>query len=358
MKSSLLLFIKGLTELKYYIKGVQLEYKLATLELNELAPFGYELVLLELKEHFLYNITNKKRFEYNTAIVSLYGFLEQFIESLIRVYLRQLNSIIPEYSKMPEAILKYQLDLSLKLIAPSEQAKYHGRVTTQDLISNLHSCFNNKHDYCLNVEAFSHHNSNFRSSSIQEIFSHIGIENITDRALKCPYFLKYLSRNYPDDHVYPENPQIRKRALSFIDELADRRNEVAHGVPTEDILSTELILERIDFFEAYGNAVYEIVNSDLLYHKLKLFGKKLGKPNKIIGKNIICILADNLDLSTGDIIIAEPSNKNFPLQISGIEEIQINGKSFEKIPVGCKKEVAIRVTFIAKKNQTLYLMPK
>ena len=294
------MFDRGLTELRNYIKAIQLESQLSSLEINELAPMGNECVLLELKEQLLNNNTNNKRFEYNTLVVSLYGFFEQYIESLIRLYLRQLNRIIPKYNNMPESILKHQIDLSIKLIAPSEQARYHGTVTTHRLISNLHSCLNNHNDYCINDEAFSHHNANFRANIIHETFARIGIENITDRALKCPSFLRYLSIKYPEDHIYLENPQIKKRALSFVDELVDRRNEVAHGVPTEEILSNELILERMDFFEAYGKAIFEIVNSELLAHRLKLFGKKLGKPSKIINKNIICILANNQHLSLGE----------------------------------------------------------
>lgn len=352
------MFNKGLMELRSYIRAIQLESQLSSLELNELAPMGNECLLLELKEQLLDNNTNNKRFEYNTLIVSLYGFFEQYIESVIRLYLGQLNKIIPKYNNMPESILKNQIDLSIKLIAPSEQARYRGTITTHRLISNLHSCLNNNSDYCVNVEAFSHHNANFRANNIQEIFARIGIGNITDRALKCPSYLRYLSITYPEDRIYLENPQIKKRALSFMDELADRRNEVAHGVPTDDILSNELILERINFFDAYCRAIFDIVNSELLAHKLKLFGKKLGKPIKIINKNIICILVNNQHLSLGDEIIAEPSNKNFPLQTSEIEEMQFNGKSLDEVPADCNKEIAIRVSFIAKKNHTLYLMPK
>lgn len=356
MKASLILFINGLTELRYYIKGIQSELQLSSLELNELAPMKYEALLLELKENLIYNNTNKKRFEYNTSIISLYGFFEQYIESIIRLYLYQLNEIVPEYQKLPEMILKNQVELSLKLMAPAEQARYHGKVTTQKLIANLHSCFINNRDYCINVEAFSHHNSNFRSNIVQEAFARIGIENITDRALKCPSFLKYWSKKYPEDRISPENPRFRKRAISLIDELADRRNDVAHGMPTDDLLSNELILDRIDFFEAYGNAIFEIANSCLLSQKVKLFGQKLGKTNKIFEKNIFVISAGYPRLKLGDTIIAEPSNKNYPLQIGEIKEIQIDGKSFKEIPAEFNKEIAIRVSFVAKRNQTLFLI--
>lgn len=90
MKTSLSTFIKGLMDLRHYIQKIDLESQLLLCSVNEVAPAEHEIVLLEFRENLSVDTVKWRNFNYNSIIISLYGYFEQFIESLIRAYVKNL----------------------------------------------------------------------------------------------------------------------------------------------------------------------------------------------------------------------------------------------------------------------------
>ena|SRR5271157_3631751 len=91
MKASLYTFVTGLEDLRNYIKEIQLEYKFIFSKYNEIAPLEHEAILIELKERVLSSIIKWKTFNYNCIIISLYGYFEQYLESLLQSYIQNIN---------------------------------------------------------------------------------------------------------------------------------------------------------------------------------------------------------------------------------------------------------------------------
>lgn len=124
MENTHLYFKKRLDDLRHYIHGLELESRLISLKVSKNLQTECESLVSAYQEHILEARKKKRQFDYNSIIVSLYGFLEQFIESLIESYLKQLNIIIPLYAKLPEDITKNHIDLSVEFIKHIDELKY------------------------------------------------------------------------------------------------------------------------------------------------------------------------------------------------------------------------------------------
>lgn len=353
MKASLRSFICGLEDLRNYITELELESELFSSQVNEMAPMDYEYILLRLQEHVFNENVKKRRFNYNTIIISLYGYLEEYIESLLRAYVFGLNNIIPKYTDLPESITKNQIDLSFRLISRIERSRYRSVITPSQLIANLYSCVTNAEKYRINAEAFTHHSANFRSDTIRESFAQIGINGIPDKIIKCDIFKEYLQAVFPGRNVTKIRPH---EAFMFLDDLAERRNEVSHGMPPDDILSNDLLLEYIKFFDIYGKALYEVIRNESLQYSLKYNGIELGTPMSVFKDGrVVCISIKKTTIKEGDMLIAKTSDPNRPYLAGEIQELQVNNMRCSEVKP--EADVGILVPFKAKISYLFYLLP-
>ena len=351
MKACLYTFVTGLEDLRNYIKEMELEYQFIFSKHDEMAPLEHEVLLIEFKELVLRSIIKWKTFKYNCIIISLYGYFEQYLESLLQSYIQNINYIIPKYSDIPEPIKNNQIELSIKLLSVIDQPKYRDSITKAQVISNLHSCINNQGNYCINAEAFSYHTANFRRKIIYETFAHVGIENIPKQVTKTASFIEYLLSKLADTEA------IEEADLSYIDDLADRRNDVAHGVPTEDILSTELLLDYVNFFDIFGKALHEVASSYLLEFEVRKSSIYIGKPIVVYNNSVVCISIANTNIKVNDLLIAMIDNGTLPYRWGKILEIQVNNISYTEIMSSLNRiDVALRVEFKAKDTYSYYLL--
>ncbi len=354
MKASLLSFNTGLTDLRNYIEELELESDLLTSEVNEVAPMEYEYLLLKLQERALDISIKRRRFNYNSIIVSLYGYFEEYIESMLRAYVLHLNAIVPKYGDLPDHITKHQIDLSFRLMNRIERSRYRGMVTPEQLISNLHSCVTNDSAYKINAEAFTHHMTNFRIDSIQESFARIGIKGLSQKVKMCSIFFEYLQSIHPGRDV--ANLRLPE-AFFFLNDLAERRNEVAHGMLPDDILSNKLLLDYINFFEVYGHALYDVVCSEALEYEIKYKGFKLGSPIAVLHKGkVVCITVKDTVVKVGDLLVAKTTDSNYPYLSGEIQELQVDNRSYPIVEP--EVNVGILVPFKAKLNYSFFLLPK
>ncbi|KHD08920.1 hypothetical protein PN36_04685 [Candidatus Thiomargarita nelsonii] len=350
MKNSLETFITGLADLQNHIHGLEIESRLLLAPVDE----NTSPLLVQLQGLASRLIGQRQIFNYNSVIISLYGFLEPFIESLISKYLNFINTIVPNYEELPEPIKKNHIELSFGLINRIQQARYSGTMTVAQVVSNIHACLNNPNHYQLNDEAFTYHTANFRADVIMETFARIGVENVSMRLKKCPTFTQYLTS-------LDENRDVEMMSLEeaffYLNDLVERRNEVAHGARTE-LLPNDMLLSYLNFFKAYGQALYEVVQSETLSYETKYRGIPLGKPLKVWQKGtVVCLSVKNISIKVGDFLIAKIST--LPYLKGEIQEIQINKISYNKSQATATEIiVCLKVTFKATKNQSFFLIPQ
>jgi hypothetical protein len=299
-------------------------------------------------------IRTKKQFDYNSIVVSLYGFLEQFVEGLCRSYVSYINGVVPTYDELPPELLKNHVPLTLDLISKADLPRYSGTVSVSQLVDNLHSCLSNATGYRLNSDAFSQHTANFRAEVIQSLFGKIGIQNVAKQILERAAFQDYLRVAFPD-----RDPSTIEAVDAFfhLDDLAERRNEVAHGMPCQ-ILSNGILLDYVSFFEAYGPALNEAVRSKALETEVKHLAIEVGAPIAVYNGNIVCLELRQTPVRVGDRLIARTANNSQPFLDGEIQQIQIDGVDCQKVAALPAVKVGLRVDFRAKDNQYFFLLAK
>lgn len=352
MKAISLELKRGFNEILTFIESSEIQekflvdYRRLMEESTEISPE----ILKENSEKLVWKFngfTNKKVFEYNTVIISLYGYFENFLETLIQAYIINLQVFIKEFEDMPDVIKSNHTTLSAQLIQNLKLPKYMDITTEDEIVENMASCMK-KATFKIKTLAYTYHTSNFRSNSINEFFSKVGIENVSAQILKCYRFKKYLDENEIDNSI----------AFEVLDDLARRRNEIAHG-SVSTILQKGLLKSYVEYMDLYCEALIEVLNKSIYQVRLEKEAglKNLQKPLHVYNNSIICFSLNNVSLQKGDIIVASDSNG----EIRGFGEItsiKVDTEFKEDIHTKDELDVGLQVSFYAKPTFNYHLVLK
>ncbi|MBK9283822.1 MAG: hypothetical protein IPM51_05820 [Sphingobacteriaceae bacterium] len=311
-----------------------------------------ELLILELSETLKKFKLSKLQYNYNSIIISLYGSFERFIENCLITYVDNLNNLVNSYKNLPESILKNHFTLSLSLLNKIEQPKYGGPLTKEDVIKNLHTCININEGYQLNKDAFAQHTANFRLQVVEESFSHIGINQISQKVLKVESFINYSNTKLG---LSESSELIPNESFQILNDLAEYRNYVAHGI-TSEIIKNDILIDYLDFFEAYSSALIEVLRKDLLYRELEATGIELGEITDVFkdGK-VVCFKTNNQIINKGDVLIGKNKER---ISKATITKIKLNDKEFDSIDDKDNYEIGAEINDSFKKNYKIYLLKK
>ena len=309
-----------------------------------------KILLKTLKEHSKFFRIARKRFEYKATIISLYGLLEKYIEAWIKEYLDSLSRLVPNYNLIDEKIRENHFELSLKLIntmTTRESAKYQ-HITKEEVLNNLNSCIVSPNNYRINAEAFVLSSGNLKHAKISDLFKNLNI----DLNAKL---LDNKSLNNQIGLSKEKNAQTEKDVLyEKINDLVERRNEIAHGAENIDnLLDISELKAYIDFLEVYGKAIFEGLREELIKQESVHTFQKIEKVIKIFNNQILAFEIESYRIHIGDtIIIQTPEGKFDKKQIL---DIQLDGKSYPALQISEKKKIAVRLEAKIKENQTFYI---
>ncbi len=252
--------------------------------------------ILPTSENFEYSKSSSKRkFDYSSAIIALYGIIENYIEKFCFEYSEIIENKIPSYDFLESKFKDNHFDLSIELIKKVSEKKHlkYVNIRKEILINNLNNCLTIKKPYKLNKEAFTINTGNLKHSKICDTIGYLNIK-LNEKLKLIPSF-----------NAQTEN------AFNKVDELVQRRNEIAHG-NVQDILDTTEIITYVDFVESYLVTIGKIMKDEI--EQLELQYKKnnvsiLLNNTKVFNGNIVGIpLGEKLNLTVGDKIIIEKSN--------------------------------------------------
>lgn len=199
------------------------------------------------------NSSTKKKFNYKSLIISLYGIIEFYSENFLTKYLEEMNHIIPHYNELKQKIKETNLinsaNLTLKVIE-NKHHKYSG-LNAEDIIINLNSCLTNINPYTINYPSFTLLSGNLKHSKICDLFKQIDI-NVEQQFNQLTDF-----KNISSENKYHK-----------IDDIVDRRNEIAHG-SLNNILDISEFPDYVDFIERYFKSLYQILKFDIEQERLK-----------------------------------------------------------------------------------------
>jgi hypothetical protein len=343
---------EGLTLLRHYLDGLDKQDRLLALD-PDACEAGKQQIK-ELQDHFRTK-NNKARYDYNTIIISLYGYLERFIEDLIGEYLTLISSHVPTFAKLPSAIQGNHLALSLELARKADYQRYAGSVRVDDIVARLHACFSTPDKYQLNGQAFAQHSANFRQSVVTATFGLCGIADISQPLRQAEPFTDFLKEEDPERDMQTYLAGGDDVVFARLNDLANRRNDVAHGTPVDDILSRDLLRSYIGFIEAFANGLALVVYERSLPLMLKE-AVGLGAAINVIDHRIVCVNLPAGKITVGDTLIAKTQDTSRPYKGGPIMEIEQNHVQLRTVDGGPGVQIGMLVEFGAKNNQEFYFV--
>lgn len=283
--------------------------------------------ILHTSNNYEYSKSSAKRkFDYSSAIISLYGLIENYIEKFCFEYSESIEKIIPSYDFLDSKFTDNHFNLSIELIKKISENKHikYVNISKEKVVNNLNNCLTIKQPYKLNREAFTINTGNLKHSKICDTLGYVNIKlNEKLKQIDC-----FSSQT--------------ENAFNKVDDLVQRRNEIAHG-NVQDILDTSEIVSYVDFVEKYLLSIGKIMKNEI--EQLDLFYKKSNKcilisNTKVFKGNIVGIPnGKKLNMIIGDKIIIEKLNNTLS---SG--EI-MNLKYFEDNSVTIKLNQNIRPSY-------------
>jgi hypothetical protein len=255
----------------------------------------------------------RKTFDYSSMVVSLYGCIEEYVESLVEHCAVVIEQSFDSYMSLPEVLRKHHERLSLKLADQISQGYYRGFDSLPTVIDNLHRCLNNDQNFRLNVPAFSIHTANIRHNVVRDMFAAISIPNIDSAIELHPLTVELmydLGRSRRDSHFY-------------LNDLADRRNLIAHGERPSDVISASMMQEYFRATRVFGEALFEGALLGVLEFALPSFAASIGSPTRTFNSNrVVCFETPaQITLQLGDRLLWRSQQK---WKMARLETIQID----------------------------------
>lgn len=352
--SSLENFKIELNQIREYLKHI--EYVT-----NIVADFSFENdaisianSLIDFKEHYKKNHRDKKVFEYKSIVISLYGLLERYVETWIKEYLDFLSVTITDYNEIDEKLRNNHFKLSIQLITmitSRDSAKYE-HIVKEDILKRLNECITHIKPYKLNSDAFTISSGNVKHNKIVELFALIGIK-LNEELKRNMTFNEYLKRYLDTEHI--SNLET-ENLYSRINDLVDRRNDIAHGVSITNTVGQDELLDYCSFLENYCMALFDILTEKSIEQESIHKFEKIEVIHKVINNSILGFELSNYFIKVGDFVIVETSDNHFYKK--AILSLQKNRESYNELQVQEKTDIGIGLEPTINNNCTFYLPKK
>jgi len=235
--------------------------------------------------------------DYALAITLAYGALETFIIDIASDYLAWAVAAIPKFSDLPASIRDNYVSGAVDLMVRSRSPNYRGSATTADIAKSVVACAASDADArTVILECMLYKDANFRVGVIDQFLGRIGIGSVSTRIVKQVCF---------EDHVKLGNPSATpadfQAALLRLNELVDRRNEVAHGTMDES-LALGIVTDDVKFLRALGAALDQIVEDKIAEDLLPTCGRCLGHVHGVFNDNVVALNMEGVVVEVGDLV--------------------------------------------------------
>lgn len=318
------------------------------LQYNELASD------LERVRRFLANSSeerqtpDQRRFAYIACISALYSSFENFAE---RVAFRFCQMLLAEPAncsaeQMLNLRRRYVRNASALLGQSLGVGRYRG-VTELEVAKSLASCLDEStRSIDLRLELVALHNSNLRWESLAELFQW-AVPDLLSKIRHSDSVERWMSLT-----VDVSESTLMVVLKNELDDLVERRNEVAHRAIPDEILSYEHLLAKVSYIEAISLGLVASLAGPLLKASIKN-GESvpLGVPTEYYRKNRIVVIPSlESSVSAGDSILAPGVNST---RWGRVLEIQVADERVAQAPAGA--EAGLLLDFAVPKRVNLHL---
>lgn len=350
--TSLERFKAEVNQIREYLKHIQYVNDVLGYAVLEENNQEIKALLNTLKEHDRSFRTDQRVFEYKAAIISLYGLLEQYVENWIKEYLDSLSRLVPQYNQIDEKIRNNHFELSLKLIdilISREFAKYQ-HLKKEEVLRKLNNCMFTPINYQINTEAFVLSSGNLKHNKIVDLFKLLNVD-LNSELIKSESLNKEIGLQ--SNQISNTDKDI---LYNKINDLVERRNQIAHGSEILDILGISGLEPYIQFLEVYCQTIFETLFEKFIKQESIHSFQKIEKVVKIFRSQILAFEIDNYTIEVGDMLIVETIEGRFYKK--PILNIQLDKVTHQKLTISEKTNISVCVDFKIKENQTFYIAKK
>lgn len=328
---SLELFINDINDIREYIKYINLVNDIGNRASDDEA-------INKFKTHLHSFRVSKKIFEYKSITISLYGILEKHVGLWVKEFTSCLTKIVSDYNDLPEKLRENHFNFSVKLLSLISERNFskYENIKKEIVFKKLSSCIDDPLNFELNGEAFYLHSGNLKHSRISEILNSLDIK-LTPRlkaiGLRHGGFLSGGSSN-----IASKGDEL----FNLIDNLVDRRNDIAHGEDIVNLLGISEFDDYINFLENYGRAVFQVLLEKINQLEANFLYTEINSVKGIYKKgSILCFEIENIEISKGENIIVKLLDDGFIKK--EILEIQKDNVSYDKLLITSPEDVGINL---------------
>jgi hypothetical protein len=347
VRAALIDFDRAIRDLRAQILRFRVEEQLLALN-GESEPEEFASLTRALKEAV--EPWAFKQANYSTTVVLLYAAFERLVDRLLIASTGYRADVTPFYSWLPERL---QANHRRRTVDAINDERWQSRsgVSVQTLAERLHLCESDSPNYKLNSAVFARHVYNYRIDSLVVALQDSGCPEPRAR-LEGSARLAGLAE-VGGSAVHPS------RVLEWADDLAIRRNEVAHGTPT-DLLSLDELDLRVCATWRLGVAVFETLVEDLAHVLRQQSTMSLGKIGKVHYKTACVVDLGQLKagtvVSVGDVgIMASRRRGRLEVSYGGIESIQRSGQTCDEVRAEAGVVVGLKFSFRLREGADLVI---
>ena len=251
------------------------------------------------------NFTAERIFNYRANIISLYGCFEHFIEALIKEYIGDLSQICKSFDKLDKKIRRGYV-VNWKTLHGKLSFPKYSDISEKEMIESLYLSIVEGHNKIME-ECYLKNGGNYNHRMVMDSFCELGLDNLDTILGKYHPLNEFLQQEGLQD-------MESESKYRMLNSLVQYRNNIAHGVDPDNILSVHEFTDYLDFLEKYAKAVALYVNDSYWgkYWEIKAKDKVL-KPDKVYPKiGVAEFTIANVILYQGQKIIMKQAEGNYP----------------------------------------------
>lgn len=268
-------------------------------------------------------------FDHCAAVSRIYAILERAICDLVTEYLQQMPNLFSQYGDLPEEIRnQHRIGTAHVLSKWGPEKSLYSNIPENMLSAGLADGLRGK-SFSLLAEAFLTDSDNFRSDTVNRVFSKVGFKNVFAAVKKNDDLVEFLS-----------SKSIDRGADEFLNDFVTLRNEAAHGDIT-DVASAKELINYSNFIELIYLSIARIVISRSIHLGIAADRhQQTGSVIKRFSNNIVGVrgLVEHR-ISKGDVLYA--GSKYFD-RIKVIE-VAVHGQIYDTLEVKENFEFSLKL---------------
>lgn len=285
------------------------------------------------------------RLGYQVAVVFGYAAFERYIRDLIVLVAGVMSSVCPTYDDLPGGLRENHLRLTLKAASVATERSTYDEPAVGAMLARLLACIDGIEPYVLNGEVFADHQANFRTSVLREALRRVGVDVAEERT--TPDLSALLGG---------ELNGLYARTSSVIDDLAERRNQAAHGDEIE-LLDRSTLGAIVRFIRAYADALADDAFDHLARVVARHQAREIGRvqhtwSNPNSGERTICRLTPSTTIAAAQRILVAGAR----MRLATIQSIELEHVSLE-LAGPSDRHYGIDVSVPVHDGERLYAVP-